>query len=162
LGRPVGIAARHPSFACQTAKEIAMTLVTIPDVLATARAGAAVWLGRLLTGLFTAFMIFDIGIKLSGLPIVEETNAQLGLPHGSTPGIALMEAAIVALYLFPRTALLGAVLITGLMGGTAAIHFAAGNPLFSHTLFGIYLAVFAWGGLWLRDAKLREVFPILK
>jgi hypothetical protein len=156
------LAHRDPSFACQTAKEIAMTLVTIPDVLATARAGASVWLGRLFTGLFTAFMIFDVGIKLSGLPIVAETNAQLGLPGGATPGIAVMEAVIVALYLIPRTAVLGAVLITGLMGGTAAIHFAAGNPLFSHILFGVYLAVFAWGGLWLRDAKLREVFPIRK
>jgi hypothetical protein len=137
-----------------------MTLVTVPDVLATARAGAAVWLGRLLTSLFTAFMIFDIAIKLSGLPIVEQTNAQLGLPAGSAVGLAIMEAAIVALYLIPRTALLGAVLITGLMGGTAAVHLVAGNPLFSHLLFGIYLAVFAWGGLWLRDARLRELFPI--
>jgi hypothetical protein len=137
-----------------------MTLVTVPDVLATARAGAAVWFGRLLSGLFTAFMIFDIGIKLSGLPIVEETGAQLGLPPGSAVGIAIMELAILALYLIPRTALLGAVLITGLMGGTAATHFIAGSPLFSHILFGVYLAIFAWGGLWLRDAKLREVFPL--
>ena len=56
--------------------------------------------------------------------------------------------------------LLGAVLITALMGGTAAVHFVAGNPLFSHLLFGPYLAVFAWGGLWLRDAKLRELIPL--
>ena len=137
-----------------------MTLVTVPDVLATARAGAAVWLGRLLTGLFTAFMIFDIGIKLSGLPIVEETGAQLGLPAGSAGGIAIMEAAIVVLYLVPRTALLGAVLIAALMGGTAATHFVAGSPLFSHILFGVYLAVVAWGGLWLRDPKVREIFPV--
>ena len=137
-----------------------MTLVTIPDVLSTARANAAVWFGRLLTGLFTAFMILDIAIKLSGLPIVEETGAQLGLPPGSASWIAVMELAIVVLYLIPRTALLGAVLITGLMGGTAAIHFRAESPLFSHILFGVYLAVIAWGGLWLRDARLRQVFPI--
>jgi hypothetical protein len=75
-------------------------------------------------------------------------------------GIAIMELAIVALYLVPRTAVLGAVLITGLMGGTAAIHFRAESPLFSHILFGVYLAVIAWGGLWLRNPKLRELFPL--
>jgi hypothetical protein len=71
-----------------------------------------------------------------------------------------MEAAILALYLVPRTAVLGAVLVTALMGGTCAVHYLNGNPLFSHMLFGPYLAVFAWGGLWLRDPELRRLFPI--
>ena len=116
--------------------------------------------GWTLTGLFTAFMIFDVGIKLSGLPIVEETGRQLHLPPGSALPIAIVEAAIVALYLIPRTAVLGAVLIAALMGGTAGVHFVNGNPWPSHILFGPYLAVFAIGGLWLRDAQLRRLFPI--
>jgi hypothetical protein len=116
--------------------------------------------GWTLTGLFTAFMIFDVGIKLVGHPEVAKSAAQLGLPVGSGFGIGVMEAAILALYLFPRTAVLGAVLVAALMGGTAAVHFLNGNPLFSHLLFGPYLAVFAWGGLWLRDARLRSLFPI--
>ena len=115
--------------------------------------------GWVLTGLFTAFMLMDVGMKLARLPIVEQTGAQLGLPRGSGFGIGVMEAALLALYLFPRTAILGAILFTGLMGGTAAIHWTHGNPWPSHILFGPYLAVFAWGGLWLRDARLRALFP---
>jgi hypothetical protein len=113
-----------------------------------------------LTGLFTAFMAFDLTIKLLRLPVVEETGRQLQLPPGSGFAIGLGELAILALYLFPRTAILGAVLVAALMGGTAAVHLVNGNPLFSHILFGPYLALFAWGGLWLRDARLRALFPI--
>jgi len=116
--------------------------------------------GWTLTGLFTAFMIFDTTIKLIGHPEVAKAEGQLGLPAGSGFGIGVMEAALLALYLFPRTAVLGVVLMTALMGGTCAIHYLNGNPLFSHMLFGPYLAVFAWGGLWLRDANLRRLFPI--
>lgn len=116
--------------------------------------------GWTLTGLFTAFMAFDIGIKLARLPVVEETGAGLRLPPGSGFTIGLMELAIVALYLFPRTALLGAVLIAALMGGTAGVNLANAKPLFSHILFGPYLALFAWGGLWLRDGRLRTLLPI--
>lgn len=116
--------------------------------------------GWILTGLFTAFMVFDIAIKLIRLPIVEETGRALQLPPGSGFAIGVAELLIVALYLVPGTALLGGVLIAALMGGTAAVHLVNGNPLFSHILFGPYLAVFAWGGLWLRDPQLRSLFPI--
>ena len=116
--------------------------------------------GWTLTGLFTAFMVFDVSLKVAQLPIVEETGRQLHLPAGSGLPIGIVEALIVALYLLPRTAVLGAVLITALMGGTAGVHFVNGNPWPSHILFGPYLAVFAWVGLWLRDAELRRLFPI--
>ena len=115
--------------------------------------------GWILTGLFTAFMLFDAGIKLARLPIVEQTIAGLNLPKGSGFGIGVMEALILALYLFPRTSVLGAILVTALMGGTAAVNWAHGNGLFGFVLFGPYLAVFAWGGLWLRDARLRALMP---
>jgi hypothetical protein len=117
------------------------------------------WTGWALTGVFTAFMVFDFGIKLAGLPIVEQTGAQLGLPRGSGFGLGVMELVILALYLIPRTAVLGAVLVASLMGGTAAIHWAHGDPWPSHILFGVYLALIAWGGLWLRDARLRTLVP---
>lgn len=116
--------------------------------------------GWVLTGLFIAFMIFDAGIKLIGHPEVAKSAAQLGLPQGSGFAIGVMEAAILALYVFPRTAVLGAVLVAALMGGTCAVHLLNGNPIFSHMLFGPYLAVFAWGGLWLRDARVRALIPI--
>lgn len=124
----------------------------------SARTAARV--GRVLTGLFTAFMIFDVGAKLVRHPVVEQTGAQLGLPPGSGFGIGMMEGILLALYLLPRTAVLGAVLFTALFGGTFAIHWLNGNPLVSHTLFGVYLALFAWGGLWLREPRLREIFPL--
>ena len=108
--------------------------------------------GWTLSGLFAAFMAMDAGMKLLRLPVVEETGQQLGLPAGSGLAIGIVEAAILALYLFPRTAILGAVLVAALMGGTAGVHVVNGNPWASHILFGPYLALFAWGGLWLRDA----------
>ncbi|MGA0606368.1 DoxX family protein [Phenylobacterium sp. VNQ135] len=118
------------------------------------------WIGWTLTGAFTLFMVPDVAIKLIRLPVVEETGSQIGLPPGSGFGIGVLEAILLALYLIPRTAVLGAVLFTALFGGTLAIHWTQGNPLFSHMLFGVYLALFAWGGLWLRDPKLREIFPL--
>ena len=115
--------------------------------------------GWILTGLFTAFMAMDVGMKVAQLPIVEETGRQLHLPAGSGLPIGIGEGLLLALYLFPRTSVLGAVLFTGLFGGTAATHLIAGNPLPSHILFGVYLGVVAWGGLWMRDPHLRAIFP---
>ena len=135
-----------------------MTAIMQPAAPSSGRAGAVV--GWALTGLFAAFMIFDCGLKLAGHPMVEKTGAELHLPAGSGFAIGVMEAVILALYLFPRTAVLGAVLVTALMGGTAGVQLVNGNPLFSHLLFGPYLAVFAWGGLWLREPGLRQTFPI--
>ena len=113
--------------------------------------------GWTLTGLFTAFMLFDCGIKVARLPIVEQTGAQMGLPPGSGFPIGLGEAVILALYLFPRTSVLGAVLFTGLFGGTFAVHWLHGDPLFSHILFPIYVSALIWGSLYLRDPRVRAV-----
>jgi hypothetical protein len=136
-----------------------MTAIT-ETAAAPAQGKALTIAGWTLTGLFTAFMVMDVGMKLAQLPIVEQTGRELHLPAGSGLPIGIMEAAILALYLFPRSAVLGAVLVAALMGGTAGVHFVNGNPWPSHILFGPYLAVFAWGGLWLRDAQLRRLFPI--
>jgi len=116
--------------------------------------------GWTLTSLFSAFMVMDVGMKLAQLPMVEETGRQLHLPPGSGLPIGIAEAIIVALYLIPGTSVLGLVLVTALMGGTAGVHLANGNPWPSHILFGPYLAVLAWGGLWLRDARLRLLIPL--
>ena len=116
--------------------------------------------GWTLSGLFIAFMIIDVSITLIGHPEVAKSAAQLGLPQGSGFGIGVMEAIVLILYVVPRTAVLGAILVAALMGGTAAVHLLNGNPLFSHLFFGPYLAVFAWGGLWFRDAQVRALIPI--
>jgi len=116
--------------------------------------------GRILSGLFVLFMAFDIGIKVVDIPIVDQTMAQLGFEAGGGRAIGWLELACVALYLWPRTAVLGAVLLTGVFGGAMAAHIRVQDPWVSHTLFGAYLGLFMWGGLWLRDAGLRAVFPL--
>lgn len=131
--------------------------MTTPDARPNRAQTVAGWT---LSGLFAAFMVMDIAMKLVRMPQVEATGATLGLPAGSGFPIGVMEAVLLSLYLIPRTSVLGAVLLTGLFGGTAAVHLVAGNPLFSHILFGVYLAVIAWAGLWLRAPALRALLPI--
>ncbi|HET7880558.1 MAG TPA: DoxX family protein [Acetobacteraceae bacterium] len=118
------------------------------------------WGGRALSALFVVFMLFDVAIKLLRLPVVDEAMAQLGYPAGLGFGIGVLETVLLALYLVPRTAVLGAVLFTGVFGGAIASHLRVGDPLASHVLFGVYLGVFAWGGLWLREPVLRAVLPL--
>jgi hypothetical protein len=118
------------------------------------------WAGYALTGAFTVFMLFDVGIKLMRHPMVEETMRQLGFNGGLGFPIGVIEAVCLVLYLMRRTAVLGAVLFTGLFGGAIATHLRHADPLFSHVLFGVYLGLFMWGGLWLRDPLLRSLFPI--
>jgi hypothetical protein len=84
---------------------------------------------------------------------------ELGYPADSILTFGLVELACVALYMIPRTAVLGAVLLTGYLGGAIATHVRVGNPLFSHVLFPTYVAALIWGGLYLRDARLRAVLP---
>jgi DoxX-like protein len=123
----------------------------------------SVWAGRLLTALFALFMLgASIAPKLLGMPVAAETLAALGWPVRYVPMIGLFELAFLLLYLVPRTSVLGAVLMTALIGGALATHIRVGSPLFSHTLFGIYLALFMWGGLWLRSPALRAIFPIVR
>lgn len=121
---------------------------------------AALWTGRILSGLTIAFLTFDAGIKLVRMPIVEETGAQLGLPPGAGFALGVLLAWITVLYAIPRTALIGAVLLTGYLGGAICTHVIAGSPLATHVLFGVYVGVIAWAGLWLRDPALRALFPV--
>lgn len=124
------------------------------------KASASVWTGRVLTALLALFILgASVAPKLLGMPIAEETLAQLGWPPGWAVRIGLIELACLVLYLIPRTSLLGAVLFMGLLGGAMATQIRAESPLYSHILFSIYLALFMWGGLWLRDEKLRALFP---
>lgn len=117
------------------------------------------WTGYALTGLSTAFMLFDSIIKIPPLQVVTDTMAQLGyLAHLARP-IGVIELVLIVLYVFPRTAVLAAILLTAVMGGAIASHMRLGDPLFSHTLFGVYLGAMIWGGVWFRDARLRSLVP---
>jgi hypothetical protein len=122
---------------------------------------AMTWTGRSLTALFALFMLgASIAPKLLLMPIAEETMAQLGWPAGYAFLIGIIELVCLVLYLIPRTSVLGAVLMMGLLGGAIATQIRAGSPLFSHILFSVYLGLFMWGGLWLRDPRLRALFPV--
>jgi hypothetical protein len=122
---------------------------------------AARWSGLAMSGLVILFLLFDAGIKLVPLQIVTETSAQLGLPADAAFArlLGVLTLIGVALYAVPRTAVLGAILLTGYLGGAIATHLRIGSPLFSHVLFGFYLGVLIWGGLYLRDPRLRRLIP---
>ena len=114
-------------------------------------------LGVAISALPVLFLAFDAIIKLTNVPAVAEANASLGLPAHLAPGLAVLELVLLVLYLVPRTALVGAILWTGYLGGAIAIHLRVANPLFSHTLFPLYVALPLWAGLALRDARVRAL-----
>jgi hypothetical protein len=120
---------------------------------------AAVWTGRLLSGLVVVFLLFDGAIKLIPLDIVVETSQQLRIPVELARPLGVITLLCTILYAIPRTSVLGAILLTGYMGGAIYTHLRVGSPLFSHTLFGVYLSLFIWGGLWLRDPRVRALIP---
>lgn len=119
-------------------------------------------MGYVMSGLAIAFMLFDAGMKLVPLDVVIEATRKLGYPPTPelTRGLGVVLLVCTLLYAVPRTAMLGAILLTAYMGGAVATHLRVGNPLFTHMLFGVYLAVLAWGGLFLRDARLRLLLPL--
>ncbi|MBT1160101.1 DoxX family protein [Aminobacter anthyllidis] len=119
----------------------------------------ALWTGRVLSGALIAFLVFDAVIKLVPLQVVIETTAALGFPPELARTLGILTLVCTVLYAWPRTAILGAILLTGYLGGAIAIHLRIGNPMFSHTLFGVYLGLMAWGGLYLRDPRLRALIP---
>jgi hypothetical protein len=135
-------------------------MTDISATLPSATPKAMKWTGFVLSGLVIAFMAMDITMKLMQLPIVAETGATLGWgPDTGVPlGITLLVCTV--LYAMPQTSVLGAVLLTGYLGGAVATHVRVGSPLFSHVLFGVYLGVIMWAGLWCRDARLRALFPL--
>lgn len=123
---------------------------------------AALWTGRVLSGLVIAFLTMDGAIKLVPIQPVTDSLRELGYPTSDSFArfLGVVTLFCTALYSWPRTSILGAVLLTGMMGGAIATHLRIGDPLFSHTLFGVYLGLLLWGGLWLRSERLRQVMPI--
>jgi len=117
-------------------------------------------IGWTLTALVGAFLAFSAVIKFIGVPQVATTLTGLGWSADMALTIGIIEAACVILYIIPQTALLGAVLETALLGGAVATHARIGSPLFSHILFGVYLGLFVWGGLYFRDPRLRALLPL--
>jgi hypothetical protein len=125
------------------------------------RAGVSkkrLWAGRILSGVVVLFLIFDATIKLMVIEPVIKGMGELGYPVPLAPVIGTILLICTALYVIPRTAPLGAILLTGYLGGAVASQLRIGKPLLGFTLFPIYVAVLAWGGLYLRDPRVRALF----
>jgi hypothetical protein len=119
--------------------------------------GARSWAGRILSGFVALFLFFDGGARLVGFAPYVEGLAPCGYAVELAPWIAVSLLVPTILYVVPRTAILGAILITGYLGGATATHVRVGSPWF---LFAVAFGVIAWGGLWLRDPLLRDLIPI--
>lgn len=121
-----------------------------------------IWAGRALSGLVVTFLLFDGVIKLLPAQVVLDTIKELGWSNdmGTARLLGVLTLVSTILYATPRTSVLGAILLTGYLGGAIATHVRIGSPLFTHILFGVYLGVMLWGGLWLRDPRLRTLIPV--
>ncbi|WP_244425489.1 DoxX family protein [Bradyrhizobium sp. STM 3843] len=120
---------------------------------------AALWSGRLLSGLVVLFLLLDGAIKLLPFSSVTETMDRMGYSSSEAMAraLGLITIACTVLYAIPPTSMVGAILVTGYLGGAIAAHVRIGSPLVSYALFGLYLGLMVWGGLWLRDRHLRTL-----
>ena len=118
------------------------------------------WIGGVITTLSALFLLMDgVGKLIKPAPVIEGTIA-LGYPESVLLGLGIVLIVCTGLYVIPRTAVLGAMLLTGYLGGAVATHVGVGDPLLTHALFPAYLAVLIWGGLFLRDRRLRALVPL--
>lgn len=126
------------------------------------RSRKALWAGRIMTGLAVLFLLLDaLGKLIKPQPVLEGTVA-LGYQESVIVPLGIILAISTILYAIPRTTVLGAVLLTGYLGGAVATHVRVGNPLFTHTLFPVYLGILIWLGIYLRDVRLRSLLPFRK
>ena len=140
-----------------------MTAAAISQGSASMPRPTSAKLGWLLSGIAIVFLGTDAGAKILVPALMAAyTPPQLKIPTDSDfyRLLGVILALCTALYAIPRTAFLGAVLVTGYLGGAVAAHLSAGSPLISNTLFGVYLGLAAWGGLWLREPRLRALLPL--
>jgi hypothetical protein len=136
-------------------------MATAPAALEslTASRTTARRIGWVLSGIVIAFLAMDSTMKLLALPVVTQASAALGWPDDASTArlLGALLVSITLLYAVRRASILGAILLTGYLGGAVATHARIGSPLFIHTLFGVYLGVLAWSGLYLRNPKLRDL-----
>jgi DoxX-like family len=119
---------------------------------------SALWTGRILGGVAVLFMVFDSTIHLMVIEPVVQSFGELGYPVELSVTLGIIELLCLVLYLIPRTSLLGAILLTGYLGGAVATQLRIGAPLASTVLFPIYVGTLAWGWIFLRDTRMRNLF----
>ena len=122
----------------------------------------SVRIGWIVTGIVTLFLWMDAAMKLLRLDVVFETMTQLGWPASSVIPLGIILFVVSCLYVIPRTSLLGAILLTGYLGGAIATHLRIGSPLLTHTFFGVYVGGVAWLGLFLRNADFRRALGLVR
>ncbi len=122
----------------------------------------AVWTGRIISGFAVLFMLFDSTTKIMQNPYVMKASAKLGYPPAMIPVIGTILLVCVVIYVVPRTSIIGAVLLTGYLGGAVASNLRIGTPLFSNILFPVYFGIVVWAGLYLRSQKVRGLFSLHK
>ncbi len=127
----------------------------------TSTSKAMLWTGRVLSGLAVLFFLFDGVMKLVQPPIVVSSTVSIGFPASEILGIGVVLLISTVLYAVPRTAILGAILLTGYLGGAIASKVRIEAPLFD-IVFALVFALFVWGGLWLRNPRLRALVPLSK
>lgn len=120
-----------------------------------AKVGKMVWTGRVLSLLISALFLMSAGMKLMAPDKVREGMKPLGLPEWLIFPLGILEITCVAIYLFPPTAVLGAILLTGYLGGAICTHLRVGDPIYMHVVIGIIV----WLGIFLREEKLRSLIP---
>jgi hypothetical protein len=113
-----------------------------------------------MAGLAVLFLLFDASIKVLKMPEAIKGTTDLGYQESVIVPLGILQFALLAIYLVPRSSVLGAVLWTGYLGGAIATHVRLGNPLFTHVLFPIYIAILLWGPLWLQDGHVRALLPM--
>ena len=118
------------------------------------------WTGRILSAFAVLFLLMDGLGKVFREPAVVEATAQLGYSPNLVVSLGVLVLVCTVLYVVPQTSVLGAVLLTGFLGGAVASNLRVGSPLFSHVLFPVYIGLLVWGGLYLRDARLRALVPL--
>ena len=118
--------------------------------------------GWALTVLAILFLLMDAGMKLAGASVSVEASSALGFDEDQVRLLGVILLASVVLYTIPQSAPLGAILITAYLGGAIAVNLQHHTPLFSHQLFGVYLGLFVWGGLFLRTPQLRSLLPVFR
>jgi hypothetical protein len=118
------------------------------------------WAGRVLSGVAVLFMLFDTVIHAMKPPPVVQGFGELGFPLSAAVPLSIIELTCIVLYLIPRTSVLGAILLTGYLGGAVAVQVRIGAPLITNILAPIYIALLLWGGLYMRDERVRAIVPV--
>jgi hypothetical protein len=141
---------------------LAMSAVAVPDAGESETQLLPKWqtrTGLVLSGVVSMLLMMDASMKVMQVPEAIQGTRQLGYPVGMIVPLGLIQLVCLALYIIPRSAVFGAILWTGYFGGAVATHVRLGNPWATHILSPVYVAIFLWGSLWLRDARVRAILP---